>query len=57
MSEKIAGAKGTELDDEFHDMEKVPYYWNCYFGCQCSVNVALNTIKQPSGIIAMDPPD
>ena len=23
MSEKIGGAKGTELDDEFHEMEKV----------------------------------
>ena len=23
MSEKIGGAKGTELDDDFHEMERV----------------------------------
>lgn len=26
MSEKIGGAKGTELDDDFIEMERVSYY-------------------------------
>ena len=26
MSEKIGGAKGTELDDDFHEMERVSVF-------------------------------
>lgn len=31
MSEKIGGAKGTEMDDEFVVMEKVNVYYILYY--------------------------
>jgi len=33
MSEKIGGAKGTELDDDFHEMEKVCICYNIHQTC------------------------
>lgn len=41
MSEKIGGAKGTELDDEFTEMEKVSFvavtlYFLCRNGKPCN---------------------
>ena len=51
MSEKIGGAKGTELDDDFTEMERVRFF--CMFLAHLSHRLKVSYCDWSSSVISL----